>query len=215
MLEIEVWSDYACPYCYIGKRQLKEVLAEMDIEDVRFRHRVFVLEPGKESRPEQSFFEGLNITDEGQKEKTLKIFDSISHMAAENGLDYKLMDIPDVSTIDAHRLTLWAQEQDEKLSEKLSDLIFHTYFEKAQDISDRDILCDLAKEAGLDIKKACSYLSNDVVTDQIKADVKEAEEKDIDLVPHFFFNGDHDVLGVTTKALLREAVSEALNDQNS
>ena len=59
MLNIEIWSDYTCPYCYIGKVQLLQVLKEMNITDVTFTHRVFLLDAGKESHPERTFLEGF------------------------------------------------------------------------------------------------------------------------------------------------------------
>lgn len=208
MLDIEIWSDYTCPYCYIGKVQLKEVLKDMGVEDVRFRHKVYLLEPEKENRPDQTYIEGLGITDEKKKQKVFDTFESIADMAAENGLDYKLFDMPNVTTHLAHRLTLWAEDFGK--GDILSDLIFEAYFEKARDISNTDVLCELAREAGLDVAKACDCLTSDAISDRIHQDFAEAKEKEIDLVPHFFFNGDHEVLGVTTPALLKEAVTEAL-----
>lgn len=210
MLTIEIWSDYACPYCYIGKTQLKQVLEEMGVKDVAFRHRVFLLEPGKVNRPDQTFVESLNITDEGKMERLVASFQSMTDMAAEVGLDYKVMEIPNVATINAHRLTLRAEDQGK--GEALSDKIFEAYFEKALDISDPDLLAQLAQEVGVDMDQVGDYLTDESLKGIILDGFEEAEEKQIDLVPHFYFNGNHDVIGVTTKPLLREAVGMALED---
>ena len=73
MLNIEIWSDYTCPYCYIGKVQLLQVLKAMNITDVTFTHRVFLLDAGKESHPERTFLEGLHLPSEQESVMSKKL----------------------------------------------------------------------------------------------------------------------------------------------
>ena len=76
MLDIEIWSDYTCPYCYIGKKQLFQVLDEMGISDYKVTHRVYLLDAGKESHPERTFVDGLGIP-ESERAGVLKKLQSI------------------------------------------------------------------------------------------------------------------------------------------
>ena len=127
MLNIEIWSDYTCPYCYIGKVQLLQVLKEMNITDVTFTHRVFLLDAGKESHPERTFLEGLHLPSEQESVMSKKLV-QIEALAEKVGLRYQLAHIPDISTEAAHRLTLWAQEKGMHMA--LNSRIFKAYFEE-------------------------------------------------------------------------------------
>lgn len=208
MLDIEIWSDYTCPYCYIGKSQLFQVLKEMDITDYKIRHRVYLLDAGKESHPERTFVDGLNLP-ASETENVLKKLRSIEDMAAKVGLHYDMAHIPDIATEDAHRLTLWAQEQGGHVA--LNTRIFKAYFEECQDISDHALLADLAAECGLDRDKALAVLADEsAYRAQIFEDWEEADERDIDLVPHYTFNGRIEIMGIMTLTAIRKHIEMAL-----
>lgn len=208
MLDIEIWSDYTCPYCYIGKAQLFQVLGEMNITDYHITHRVYLLDAGKESHPERTFVEGLGLP-ESEQAGVLKKLKSIEDMAAKAGLHYDMAHIPDIATEDAHRLTLWAQEQDKHVT--LNTRIFKAYFEECQDISNHALLADLAAECGLDREKALAVLADpNAYRDQLFIDWEEADERDIDLVPHYTFNSKIEIMGIMTPTAIRKHIEMAL-----
>lgn len=208
MLDIEIWSDYTCPYCYIGKKQLFQVLEEMGITDYKITHRVYLLDAGKESHPERTFVEGLNLPTAKQDE-VLKKLQSIEDMAAKVGLHYDMAHIPDIATEDAHRLTLWAHEQGKHVA--LNTRIFKAYFEECQDISDFDLLADLAAECGLNRDDALAVLQDPgAYRGQIFEDFEEADERDIDLVPHYTFNGKIEIMGIMTLTAIRKHIEMAM-----
>ena len=208
MLDIEIWSDYTCPYCYIGKKQLFQVLDEMGITDYKITHRVYLPDAGKESRPDRTLVEGLNLPASKQDE-VLKKLKSIEDMAAKVGLHYDMAHIPDIATEDAHRLTLWAQEQDTHVA--LNNRIFKAYFEECQDISNFDLLADLAAECGLNRDDALAVLQDPgAYRGQIFEDFEEADERDIDLVPHYTFNGKIEIMGIMTLTAIRKHIEMAM-----
>lgn len=208
-MKIEIWSDYACPYCYIAKSHLKKALAELNVDDVTIRHRVFQLEPGKVNHPERTFIEGLNL-DAEKLEKIKQNFAGIEALAKEAGLDYNMEGILDVGTIDAHRLTLWAEEKG--AGSQLSDLIFHAYYIDNKDISDHALLLSFIDELGLNRSEAADVLNSNAYMNRVFEDAEKADELDIDLVPHLFINDDQEIIGVINKtqmmATLREALAE-------
>lgn len=206
---IHFWTDYACPYCYIGKRHLMNALDALNISDqVIIHHRVFQLEPGKVSHPERTFAEGLNLATAEQKEHLKKTYARINRLAAEAGLNYNLEGMRDVATIDSHRLTLWAEEQGK--GQELSERIYQAHFVENLDISSHSLLLDFIKELGLDADAARSVLESNRYMDRVFEDDAESVEKDIDLIPHFTFNGGFDVIGVVSQAQLEKALKEAL-----
>lgn len=208
MLNIEIWSDYTCPYCYIGKVQLLQVLKELNITDVTFTHRVFLLDPGKENHPERTFLEGLHLPLEEKNSMSKKLL-QIEALANKAGLQYHLENIPDISTEDAHRLTLWAQEKGMHMA--LNSRIFKAYFEECQDISNHNVLSHLAAEIGLDENEARDILANpDQYIDKVFEDFEEASELEIDLVPHFIFNNTIEISGIMTPTAIRKHIEKVL-----
>lgn len=196
MLKIDIWSDYACPYCYIGKKQLFQALHELEIKDYEIKHHVFILEPGKMNHPERSFLEGLHLSESALLQAQGK-FKQIEEMAEQVGLHYDMARIRDVGTIDAHRLTLWAQTQNKHMV--LNDLLFSAYFEKCEDISNHNLLADYAVQAGLDKQEALHILSDDkAFLEEVFEDFEIAEEEEIDLVPHYTFNQSIEIMGIMT-----------------
>lgn len=208
MLNIDIWSDYSCPYCYIGKKQLFQVINELEITDYKINHRVYLLDPGKESHPERTFLEGLKLSakeEEGVRAK----FAQIEAMAAKVGLHYHMDKIRDVATEDAHRLTLWAQTKNKHVA--LNDRLYRANFEDGDDISSFEFLADCAAEVGLDRDDALAILNDaDAYRDEIFEDFAEADEKDIDLVPHYTFNGRVDIMGIMTLDAIRKHIQMAL-----
>lgn len=208
MLEIEIWSDYTCPYCYIGKTQLSQVLEEMNITDYKITHRVFLLDAGKETHPERTFLEGLHVSPTEEDSVRKKLLE-INQMAEKVGLHYDMEHIPDIATEDAHRLTLWAQEKGQHIA--LNTRIFKAYFEECQDISNHDVLASLAAEVGLPEDEARQLLADrNAYRDQLFEDFEEAAEREVDLVPHYTFNNKIEMMGIMTLKAIRKHIEMAL-----
>ena len=208
MLEIEIWSDYTCPYCYIGKTQLSQVLEEMNITDYKITHRVFLLDAGKETHPERTFLEGLHVSPTEEDSVRKKLLE-INQMAEKVGLHYDMEHIPDIATEDAHRLTLWAQEKGQHIA--LNTRIFKAYFEECQDISNHDVLTNLAAEVGLPEDQARQLLADrNAYRDQLFEDFEEAAEREVDLVPHYTFNNKIEMMGIMTLKAIRKHIEMAL-----
>lgn len=196
MLHIDIWSDYACPYCFIGKKQLYQALEELNISDYDITHHVYILEPGKTNHPERTFLDGLKLPDSELIHAKAK-FKQIEEMAEKVHLHYDMTHIKDVGTIDAHRLTLWAQTKEKHMI--LNDLLYSAYFEKCEDISDHNLLVDYAEKAGLDKNEAYTVLSdNKAFLEDVFEDFEIAEEKEINLVPHYAFNNSIEIMGIMT-----------------
>lgn len=209
MLDIEIWSDYICPYCYIGKAQLFQVLDEMGITDYKITHRVYLLEPGKVSHPERTIADTISGGPE-RRAAVLKKIKSIDDMAAKVGLHYDMANNLDIATEDAHRLTLWAQAQGLD-HVKLNSRIFKANFEECRDISNHALLADLAAECGIDHDQALAVLEDPkAYRDQIFIDAEEADERDIDLVPHYTFNSKIEIMGIMTLTAIRKHIEMAL-----
>lgn len=208
-MKIEIYSDFACPYCYIGKRHLEQALKEMDLtEKATVLHRAFILDPGKVSHPERTFKEGLNLQTVEEQKRIDDLFASITKLAAEIGLSYHMDGIKDIATEKAHRLTLWVQDLEPALTQQVIDAIFHAHFIDNRDISDTSVLLDVIKDLPLDSQAAQGILDDPkAYLDQLFADDEKAHALEVDYIPYFVVNDDNRISGVVNTEKLKNILA--------
>ncbi|MBC3537551.1 DsbA family oxidoreductase [Megasphaera hominis] len=210
-MKIEIWSDYACPYCYIGETRLKKALQALPQEasiDVVFR--AFELDPSapKEvtSTTPARFAKKYGLSEAG----ALQTIHGISHMGVQEGLDFKYATTRYTNTFDAHRLTKYAQS---KGNTALIEALFQAYFSKNQELSDQDLLLQLATEAGLDPLEAKNVLQGDAFAQDVRDDEKAAYMNGINAVPFFLINGKYSISGAQPAELIQEALGNILEEE--
>lgn len=208
-MKIEIYSDFACPYCYIGKRHLEQALKEMGLtEKTTVLHRAFILDPGKVSHPERTFKEGLNLQTVEEQKRIDDLFASITKLAAEIGLSYHMDGIKDIATEKAQRLTLWVQDLQPALTQQVIDAIFHAHFIDNRDISDTSVLLDVIKDLPLDSQAAQGILDDPkAYLDQLFADDEKAHALDVDYIPYFVVNDDDRISGVVNTEKLKNILA--------
>ncbi|CAB4989611.1 unannotated protein [freshwater metagenome] len=192
-MQVEVWSDVVCPWCYIGKRRLDEALAAFPGgDDVVVVHRAFQLDPKAVSdgrRTVDVIAEKYGTDPAG----AAAMMANVTEVAATVGLSYRLLDTVSGNTRDAHRLVLWAQAQGQ--SAELLESMYSGYFEQARDIFTTEALCELAAEAGLDSTEARAMLSTTAFIDDIAADQALAAQFGATGVPFFVFDRAYGISG--------------------
>ena len=140
-MKITYWSDFACPYCYIGNTRLKKTIKDLGLEnEVEFDTRAFELDQNAPKDVESTTVErfavkyGLSLND-AEKEVS-----NISRLGIEEGIDFKYSSTLYTNTRDAHRLMKFAQSKgDAKLVEKLGNSLFDAYFTKNLKLADKEI----------------------------------------------------------------------------
>ena len=192
-MQVEVWSDVVCPWCYIGKRRLDEALAAFPGgDDVVVVHRAFQHDPKAVSdgrRTVDVIAEKYGTDPAG----AAAMMANVTEVAATVGLSYRLLDTVSGNTRDAHRLVLWAQAQGQ--SAELLESMYSGYFEQARDIFTTEALCELAAEAGLDSTEARAMLSTTAFIDDIAADQALAAQFGATGVPFFVFDRAYGISG--------------------
>jgi predicted DsbA family dithiol-disulfide isomerase len=190
-MQIEVWSDVVCPWCYIGKRRLEQALALVDYP-VDVIHRAFQLDPSATT-------EGRRTLDVLAAKYRLSPPDAASMMAnveavaSSVGLDYHLGETVSGNTRDAHRVLLWAQDQGK--AGELLECLYSGYFEQAQPIFTVEELMPFVASAGLDAAAARAMLGSDAYVDQVRADQESAAALGATGVPFFVFNRQYGISG--------------------
>lgn len=205
MTTLDIISDPICPWCYIGKAKLDRALEAAPDHPFEIQWRPFQLNPDMpaEGMDRREYLE-LKF---GGREGALKVYGEIAKTAEETGLDIafdKITRTP--NTIDAHRLIHWARVE-ERQTLVVSQL-FKRFFREGQDISDREVLVDIAKTVGMDPDLTSRLLSGDSDLKDIRAEDRKAREMGIQGVPCFIVGANYVVNGAQSTELWAKVINE-------
>jgi predicted DsbA family dithiol-disulfide isomerase len=183
-VEVEIWSDIACPWCYIGKRRFEAALTEFEhADDVNVTWRSFELDPSAPA--EQPGDRTARIAEKYgvSVEQAQAMGQRVTDAAAGEGLEFRFDIARSANTFDAHRLVQLAA--DHGLQHAMKERLMRAYFTDGELVSDRDTLVRLASEVGLPEAEVRELLAGDRYTDRVRADERDATALGISAVPTF------------------------------
>ena len=211
-MKITYWSDYSCPYCYIGETRLKKAIEQMpELGDVQIEMKAFQLDPtaGQHAAGDtQTRFAhkyGLSLGHAGRS------IEHISGLGRAEGLDFRYATTLFTNTMDAHRLTKLAQSKGTEVADKVSEALYKAYFTDNKELADHELLQHIGEECGLDAKEIKALLTSDQYREEVLLDEREAARYGINAVPYFVIGryaipGAQDTEGM--KTVLRKALEE-------
>jgi predicted DsbA family dithiol-disulfide isomerase len=208
LMEIEIWSDVNCPWCYIGKRRFETALAGFEhAREVSVTWRSFELDP---DAPAELPGNGAAMLAEKYGmpiERALAMEQNVTQIAAGEGLQYELAHARIGSSFDAHRLIHLAKRHG--LQDAMKERLFRARFSEGRLISDHETLAQLAAEVGLDSAEVQETLAGDAFTDAVRDDELTARQLGISGVPMFVVDRAYGASGAQPPeqllALLRHA----------
>ena len=213
MMTLTIWSDFACPYCYIGETRLEKAIEELGIkDDVQIDYRAFELDPTapKEvttTTPER-FARKYGLSVDGAKQQ----IEHISELGRELGIDFRYMTTRYSNTRDAHRLMKLAEEKyDRATVGRLNEALFAAYFTENLVLSDHDVLTAKAVSVGMDEKEVREMLASDKYDDEVRFDEREAGMRGVRGVPYIVFNDDFAVPGAMSIDNFRQALKREMD----
>jgi predicted DsbA family dithiol-disulfide isomerase len=183
-MDVEIWSDIACPWCYIGKRRFEAALAEFEHrDDVNVTWRSFELDP--EAPPERV---GDRAERLAQKygmtiEQARAAEQQLTAVAAGDGLGFRFDIARSGTTFDAHRVVHLAETHG--LQDAMKERLLRAYFIEGELMADHDTLARLAVEVGLDEQEVRELLAGDRYAEEVRDDEQTATELGISAVPTF------------------------------
>lgn len=191
---IEVWSDFVCPFCYIGKRRLELALEQFPEKDqVEIEYKSFELDPNAEKNPGKSIHELLASKYGMSLERAKSSNESVGNQAAAVGLTFNFDSMQHTNTFDAHRLAKYATVQGK--GKAMTERLLKAYFTDSQLISNHETLANLADEVGLDKDEVLSVLKRDDYGQEVRNDEEQARQIGVQGVPFFVFNQKYAVSG--------------------
>ena len=210
-MKIEVWSDYACPFCYIGEKRLQKAIKELDVAvKVEVEFKSFELDPTASNEVESETIERFALKYGMSREDAANRVEQISMMGRREGIDFKYATTRYTNTFDSLRLTKLAQEcgHDEIVTK-----LFDAYFTKNLELSDHQVLKQIASECGLDENEVDDLLKGDRYAAEVREDEKEAAMYGIHGVPYFLINGKYSLSGAQPTHVIKEAIESIIDEE--
>jgi predicted DsbA family dithiol-disulfide isomerase len=193
-VQVEVWSDVVCPWCYLGKRRLERALAGFEhAAEVEVVWRSFQLDPAHRKGLRQPVYEMLAQKFGGTTAQARAMSERVTGLAAEEGLAYDFDRAVVVNTFDAHRLTHLAKAHG--LGGAMHERLMHGYFVDGEILDDVDTLIRLAGEVGVPAEEARRALSGDEYAMDVEKDIREARMLGVNGVPFFALDRTYGVSG--------------------
>jgi predicted DsbA family dithiol-disulfide isomerase len=205
-MDIDIFSDTICPWCFIGKRRLERALAERPQSDLTIHWRAFQLNPDMPAGGmDRSQYLELKF---GGASNADAIYDQVRAAGETEGIEFafeRMKRTP--NTIDSHRLIRHAgqkAQQGQARQEAVVQALFDAYFLRAEDIGDPEVLAAAAAEAGLDGEETRAFLASDAEAEAVRAEDASARQAGISGVPCFIFNGQHALAGAHAPEVLHQ-----------
>lgn len=208
---VEIWSDIACPWCYVGKRRFEAALAGFaHRQAVTVTWRSFELDPRaprQHDMPQPELLArkyGMSVADAQAMNARM------TEAAAGEGLAFRLDDVKVGNTFDAHRLLHFADAFGKR--EALGERLFAAYLGEGAALGDIETLVVLAGEVGLDAVAARAVLSGDEYATAVREDEADAREIGVTGVPFFVLDRRYGISGAQSPDVLRGALEQAWKD---
>lgn len=207
MLNVEVWSDFVCPFCYLGKRRLERAASEENLA-LTVTWRSFELDPGAPREAKESTTQMLVRKYGMPEQQAVQSQVSLATAAAEEGIDFQWQVAKPVNTFDAHRVAHLAAERG--LGGEAEERFMRAFMTEGAALGDPATLLRLATSVGLDSDEVRGVLESDAYASAVRADEQVAREQlGIQGVPFFVFAGRLAISGAQPRELFRQALRQA------
>ncbi len=207
-LRIDVWSDLACPWCYVGKRRLEAALQKAGVTDADVVWRSFELDARAPAIQDTTVPYAQRLATKyrcsvGQAEQMIA---RMTETAAVDGITMRFDRAQPGNTFDAHRVLHLAQHH--SLQNALKERLFAAYLTDGEALSEHATLLRIAIDVGLPSEEVAAVLASDRFANEVRADEQMAQELSISGVPFFVIAGSLAVSGAQPIDVLADAISQ-------
>ncbi|MGP6139553.1 MULTISPECIES: DsbA family oxidoreductase [unclassified Jeotgalibaca] len=211
-MKIEIWSDFVCPFCYIGNKRLEDALAKFDhAEDVEIEYKSYQLDPTAKHIPGKTMNETLAELKGMPLPQVEQMNKQVAEMADTVGLTFNNDTAQYANTFDAHRLFHYAKEVGK--GNEYDERLKKAYFTDSLLISDFNTLVDLAAEIGLDREEARVVLESERYASNVRAEINEAKQIGVQGVPFFVFDRKYAVSGAQPEEVFAKTLATVWSDK--
>jgi predicted DsbA family dithiol-disulfide isomerase len=208
-IKVDIWSDIACPWCYIGKRRFEEgarrYAATVDARPIQVEYHSFELAPDTPVDFAGTEVDFLVEYKRMPQEQVHRMLEQITTLAAAEGLAYDIAALQHTRTIKAHQVLHLAKSNG--LQVQMKERLLSAYFTEGRHVGHDDELADLAAEVGLDRQQVLDALEEHTYLPDVEADIEQAITYGISGVPYYVIDGRYGVSGAQAPDTFAQALA--------
>lgn len=208
-VKVDVWSDIACPWCFVGKRRFEQAVARFDGE-VEVEYHSFELSPETPVDYAGSEAEFLAQHKGLPTQQAAQMLAQMTELAAGEGLAYDFGSLQHANTVLAHQTLHHAKAHGKQV--ELKERLLAAYFEQGLNLNHAAVLADLAAEVGLDRDAVLADLESGTHLAAVRADQEQAIEYGIGGVPFYVFDGRLAVSGAQSPDVFVSALERVAQE---
>ncbi len=208
-MKIEIWSDIACPWCWVGKRRFEKAL-ETSGEKVEVTWRAFELDPAAPKEREGSQASHLAQKYGRSMAQAEQMLQQMTDTGKKDGLDFRFDTVRGGNTFDGHRLIHFAGERGKQ--DAVKERLMKAYMSEGASMSDHETLVRLGSECGLDAEEIRAMLASDACSKEVREDESMARELGISGVPFFVLDGKYAISGAQPAEVFVKALEMAAKE---
>lgn len=213
-MQINIWSDIRCPFCFIGKKKFEAALQQFKHKDeVEIFWRSFELDPHLSVKKGSNYVEHFSEIKGISKEEALEMFSQVINMGKDVGIDFQLEKAVVANSFNAHRLIQYAKTED--LANEAVSHLFRAHFLEAKDIDDPNVLLRIGTSIGLSPEITEDVIKSDKFAERVRQDQHQAQHIGIRGVPFFVFNDKYAISGAQSTETFLGTLQESFSEYSS
>jgi predicted DsbA family dithiol-disulfide isomerase len=210
-MNIEIWSDIACPFCYIGKRRLEKAIDRLNLnQSITIEWKSFLLNPNLTTNPDINMVQSLSDSKGWSIPQTQQLMKQVVDMAATEDLAFNFDIAKVANTSKAHRLLQLAKFNDK--GNELKEALLEAYFIKGINVDDDQELLKIAEKSGLKKEDIMQCLKTDLFKDQVLKNINEAQEIGVRGVPFFVIDRKFGISGAQPVEVFVDTLNKAISE---
>lgn len=210
-MQVEIWSDIMCPFCYIGKRKFEQAVAKFENKnEIEVIWHSYQLNPNIKYQPNKDLYDHVAELKGQTREWSVKVHESVIAAAKNIGLEYNFDKAKITNSFDAHRVIQLAKKHN--LSNEIEERFFRAYFTEGELMSDHKTLVRLATEVGLKEDAVRNVLNSDQFAEEVKKDGQDAQNLGAGGVPFFVMDKKYAVSGAQDTEVFLETIKKAFQE---
>lgn len=213
-MEVKIWSDIRCPFCYIGKRKFELALEKFEHKDnVKIEWKSFELDPTLETNTRIAASDHLAVMKGISRKQVTDMQQYVVDSAKEIGLDFHLDKCVIANSFKGHKLIQFAKQKE--LANEMEEALFKAHFVEGKNIDDEPTLISIGNSVGFDSDEIKKALTDDELGYKVRQDEMEAESLSIRGVPFFVFENKYAVSGAQPPEVFLGAMETTWNEMEN
>lgn len=213
-MKITIWSDFVCPFCFIGQANLENALKTFEHkDDVEIEYKSFQLMPDADYTPGETYAETFSKMKGIPVERAKGMFEQVTETAEKAGVEINYDIAKLTNTFDAHRV--FQHDRTEGKGTLFFKALYAAHFTNGEVLNDEETLVRLSESVELDGQTVRDIIHSDQYAQDVNVDISQASSLGVQGVPFFLVNDKYSISGAQPVELFQEALDKIYAEEQA